>query len=147
MNLKIFLSILVPMFIVAMATGIYLAYSNEEGLVENNYYEKGKAYFRMKSEERQLDLAVNPPEELKKGVNEIFIHVTSHGKPFSDAHLTLFVGNVSTTSFDRSMDMREHTPGYYHTETTIPSGGKWLMRVDLEKDNLSTNRKWFFDVN
>jgi nitrogen fixation protein FixH len=147
MNLKIFLSILVPLFLAAMGTGIYLAYSHEEGLVDDNYYEKGKNYFNAKSQEQHLSLAISSQQPLKLGGNDICISVTSHGKPFEHAALSLFIGNVSTKDYDRSMKMQERSPGNYHAEAAIPAGGKWLMRVEIEKNNLSTNRKWFFDVN
>jgi nitrogen fixation protein FixH len=147
MNLKIFLSILVPLFIAAMGTGIYMAYSREEGLVDENYYEKGRDYFRAKSLEQQLGLAITAGNPLRKGTNDIDISVTSHGKPFEHAALTLFIGNVSTKGFDRTLNMQEQSPGNYHAVAAVPSGGKWLMRVDLEKNSLSTNRKWFYDVN
>ena len=147
MNLKIFLSILVPMFLVAMGTGIYMAYSREEGLVDDNYYEKGKEYFHARGLERQLGLAIEPQHPLGRGNNDIGVTVTSHGKPLEHAALTLFIGNISTKGYDRNLKMMERSPGNYHAEALIPSGGKWLMRVDFEKNNLSTNRKWFFDVN
>ncbi|NTW83173.1 MAG: FixH family protein [Chlorobiaceae bacterium] len=145
--MKIVFSILIPLFLIAMGTGIYMAYSRNEGLVEDNYYERSKDFFQSKAIERQLDIAVNPPEKLKRGANEINIRVTSHGKPLEKAALNLFIGNISTTGYDRSMNMKEVSPGNYHTQSAIPFKGIWLVRVDLEKNNLRTSKKWFFDVN
>lgn len=146
MNIKVFLSILVPLFIVAMGTGIYMAYSREEGLVDENYFEKGRDYFQSKGQEQQLDLSIHPPEQLERGSNDIAITVTSHGKPFEHADLALFIGNISTKAYDRTVKMTERSPGNYHAEAPIPFKGKWLVRVEFAQNNLSTNKKWFFDV-
>jgi hypothetical protein len=147
MNIKVFLSILVPLFIVAMGTGIYMAYSLEEGLVDDNYFEKASGYFYSRGIEQQLGLVINPPRAFKQGNNDIKVIVTSHGKPFEHADLTFFIGNISTRAYDRSMKMTECSPGNYHAEAPIPFRGKWLVRVEVSSRNLSTNRKWFFDVN
>lgn len=147
MNLKIFLSILLPLFLTAIGTGIYIAYSSEEGLVDENYFEKGRDYFRAKGQEQQLGLEILPPAPLERGINDIAVTITSHGKPVEHAAITLFVGNVSTKNHDRTTEMQERSPGNYHAEADIPFKGKWLVRVEFAQNNLSTNRKWFFDVN
>lgn len=146
MNIKLFLSILFPMFIIAMGTGIYMAYSRNDGLVDDNYYELSKNFFQTKAAERQFDIAIKPPESLKTGINDISISVTSHGKPFEHAALSLFIGNLSTTGYDRSLNMQEISPGNYHARSTIPFKGVWLVRADLEKINIRTSKKWFFNV-
>lgn len=147
MNLKIFLSILAPLFITAMGAGIFLAYSSEEGLVDDNYFEKASGYFHSKGIEQQLGLEIIPPDALVRGSNDIGVTVTSHGKPFEHAGLTLFTGNVSNRDYDRSVKMTERSPGNYHAGAAIPYRGKWLVRIELSTKNLSTNRKWFFNVN
>ncbi|NTV99122.1 MAG: hypothetical protein HGA70_08160 [Chlorobiaceae bacterium] len=147
MNLKIFLSILAPLFITAMGTGIYLAYSSEEGLVDDNYFEKASSYFHSRGTEQELGLVINPPRVLKRGSNDISVFIKSHGKPFEHADVTLFIGDISTMAYDRSLKMKELSPGNYHAGTAIPFRGKWLVRVEVSTKNLSTNRKWFYDVN
>lgn len=145
--MKIFLALLYPVFIFAMGTGIYMAYKSDEGLVDENYFEKGKNFFHAREMEEQLGIVITEPAPLVRGGNGVNISVTSHGAPLEHAAVTLFIGNVSTTVHDRTFRMREIAPGTYQAPAEIPLKGTWLMRIELQKNNLTTGRKWFFDVN
>lgn len=146
--MKLFLYILYPVFLFAMGTGIYFAYRDAEGLVDNNYYETGKSFFQSKAAEQKLGIAINRPDTLKQGSNEIRIDVTSHGKPLEDATVRLFTGNLSTTGFDSTIIMRELRPGSYQAIADVPFKGVWLVRIDLEQkpQHFKTSRKWFYDI-
>ena len=104
--MKLFLYIVYPIFFFAMGCGIYFAYRNAEGLVDNNYYENGNSYFQSKAAEEKLGIAISRPDTLKQGSNDIRVSVTSHGKPLEKATLPLFIGNLSTTGYDSTIIMR-----------------------------------------
>ena len=144
--MKLFLYILYPVFLIAMGTGIYVAYRDAEGLVDKNYYEKGKSYFDAKTAEEKLGIAISKPLTLKQGSNEVRIGVTSHGKPLEHARLRLFIGNLSSSAYDSTLTMRELNPGIYQANAVIPFKGVWLLRADLAEQQLVISRKWFFDI-
>ncbi|NTW63666.1 MAG: FixH family protein [Chlorobiaceae bacterium] len=145
--MKVFLIFLYILFLFAMASGIIIAYQQAEGLVENNYYEKGSAYFHEKAEESSSKLAISHPDSLRKGKNDVRIKITAHGKPLEHAVVTLFIGNLSKKKFDTSLSMYETTPGIYQAQAMIPFNGVWLVRVDMAKEKLKTSRKWFIEIN
>lgn len=145
--MKLFLAGLYSLFFIAMGSGIYFAYNKAEGVVENNYYEKGNQWFRSKGEERLAELDVSRPGALGVGRNNIRIALSTHGRPLGQADVRLFVGNVSTSRHDLTSRMHEAAPGIYETEAMIPAKGKWLVRMELASTHLTTSRSWFIDVN
>jgi nitrogen fixation protein FixH len=145
--MKLFLYIMYPLFFFAMGCGIYVAFRDAEGLVDNNYYENSTRYFQAKANEERLDIEMSKPDSLKKGYNVIRIKATTHGKPLQDGMLSLFIGNLSTTGYDSSITMRKLSPGIYQATATIPFKGVWLVKVDLrQQQQLITSKKWFFNV-
>ena len=145
--MKLFFYIMYPLFFFAMGCGIYVAFRDAEGLVDNNYYENSTRYFQAKANEEKLGIGISKPDSLKRGHNVIRINATTHGKPLQNGVLTLFVGNLSTTGYDSTRTMRELTPGIYQATATIPFKGVWLAKVDLrQQQQLITSKKWFFNV-
>ncbi len=145
--MKLFFYIIYPLFFFAMGCGIYVAFRDAEGLVDNNYYENSTRYFQAKALEERLGIGVSTPDSLKRGYNIIRIKATTHGKPLQDGALTLFVGNLSTTRYDSSTAMRQLSPGLYQATATIPFKGVWFAKVDLrQQQQLITTKKWFFNV-
>ena len=145
--MKLFFYIIYPLFFFAMGCGIYMAFRDAEGLVDNNYYENSTRYFQSKANEERLGIEVSKPDSLKKGYNIIRISVTTHGKPLQDGTLSLFIGNLSTTGYDSTITMRQLSPGIYQANATIPFKGVWLANVDLrQQQQLITTKKWFFNV-
>ncbi|NTU87278.1 MAG: FixH family protein [Chlorobiaceae bacterium] len=145
--MKLFLIALYSLFLVAMASGITIAYRQAEGLVEPNYYEKARAYFSTKSAESSSALSVILPDSLQKGSNDILVSISTHGKPLRNAVVTFFVGNLSKKTYDRTVPMKETEPGNYRTTAVIPFEGVWLARVDIQKQQLQTSKKWFIELN
>jgi nitrogen fixation protein FixH len=145
--MKLFFYIVYPIFFFAMGCGIYVAYSNPEGLVDNNYYENGKNYFQTKASEEKLGIEISRPDTLIQGRNIIRVKASSHGKPLEEGDLSLFIGNLSNTRYDSTMTMRQLAPGIYTTTATIPFKGVWFARIDLkQQQQLITTKKWFFNV-
>jgi nitrogen fixation protein FixH len=145
--MKLFLAGLYGLFFFAMACGVTIAYRSAEGLVENNYYEKGNGWFQTKAAERQLGFEVGRPERLVQGSNDLRLTLSSHGRPIDGASVNIFVGNVSSKQYDLAHPMRETAPGVYQTSAVIPARGKWLVRMDLASKQLNTSKSWFYDVN
>lgn len=146
MKIKILIGGLYLLFFFAMISGIAIAFRQNEGLVDTNYYEKGNAWFESKAAEAKLGLEVKSPAPLSVGNNDVTIRISSQGKPFEGADVKLFVGNISNSDRDFSSSMHETAPGIYQTRAVIPYGGKWLVRVDLASNQIRTGRSWFYDV-
>jgi len=145
--MKLFFYIMYPLFFFAMGCGIYVAFRDAEGLVDNNYYENSQRYFHAKANEERLGIEVSKPDSLKKGYNIIRIKATTHGKPLQNGDLFLFIGNLSTTGYDSTITMRQLSPGIYQATPTIPFKGVWLVKVDLrQQQQFITSKKWFFEV-
>ncbi len=145
--MKLFFYIMYPLFFFAMGCGIYVAFRDAEGLVDNNYYENSTRYFQAKALEEQLGITMSQPAGLKLGHNVIKINATSHGKPFETGLLSLFIGNLSTTGYDSTITMHQLSPGIYQATATIPFKGVWFAKVDLrQQQQLITTKKWFFNV-
>ena len=144
--MKILFYIIYPLFFFAMGCGIYVAFRDDEGLVDKNYYENGTSYFTEKADEEKLGIAISKPGTLKTGNNDIEINVTSHGKPLEHATLTLFIGNLSSNRYDSTLTMQEKSPGIYQATATILFKGVWFVRIDLQQQKLSASRKWFYDI-
>jgi nitrogen fixation protein FixH len=144
--MKIFFYIIYPIFFFAMGCGIYVAFRDAEGLVDKNYYETSSHYFETKAAEEKQEIAIGKPEALRKGRNLIRIKVTSHNRPLDQAALSLFVGNLSSTGYDSTITMREEAPGIYQAPLQIPFEGVWLVRIDLQKQQFTSSKKWFFNV-
>ncbi len=145
--MKLFLYGLYAVFLFAMGTGFYFAHRGAEGLVEENYYEKASGYFATKEREDSLGLKIVLPDSLHKGNNAVDVAVFLRNKPLRQAELSFFAGNVAEKSrHDAEYAMIERSPGVYRAEVSLPFPGKWLMRVDVESESITTNRKWFTEI-
>lgn len=144
--MKPFIASLYALFLFAMISGIVVAYRNAEGLVENDYYRKQDQWFKAKTGERALELEIRAPESLSPGTSELTFCITEHGKPLRHANVQLFVGGVQKSTPDFTSPMRETRPGIYAATASLPSKGKWLVRIDLATPQLNTSRSWFYDV-
>ena len=144
--MKPFIAGIFALFLFAMASGIYVAYRDPDGLVETNYFERGNGWFHAKTEERQLGLEIGNPKSLASGKNELKFTLTEHGRPLRKADVKIFFGSVSSNSLDFSCPTLETEPGVYEARAVVPSRGKWLVRMDLTAAPLKTSRSWFYDV-
>lgn len=144
--MKPFIIALYVVFVIAMASGLTIAYRTAEGLVEPDYYARQARWFSEKAIERHIGFRVQPPEALARGGNEVTFIVTQRGRPLEKAVVALFIGKVSDKEHDLTIAMREKAPGIYTAQATVPSTGKWLVRMELSNDQLKTTRSWFYDI-
>jgi len=144
--MKLFIAALYGLFLVAMISGIFIAFRTSEGLVESDYYLKQKRWFSQKSEERKRGIGIDPPASIRQGENELTFVLTEGGKPLKNAKIQLFIGNISSKSGDQTCPMHETAPGVYQTKAFVASAGKWLVRLDFESSTLNSSRSWFYDV-
>ncbi len=137
---------IILLFMFAMACGISVAVHSAEGLVENDYFARGDAWFRTKAEERRLGLEISAPATMTLGSNDVRCTISEHDRPLSNANVTLCFGSMPTGDRDFSRAMKETSPGVYQATVQLPSPGKWLVRLELDAKPLHTTRSWFYDV-
>jgi len=143
---KPFIIAIYALFLFAMISGLVAAFRNADGLVEPDYYLRQSSWFREKTEERRIGLEVRRPASIRTGENELTFVLTEHGNPLTKAAVKLFIGKVQSSGQDVTHAMRETAPGIYKATVDVPARGKWLVRIDLSSNNLTTSKSWFYDV-
>jgi hypothetical protein len=133
---------LYALFFVLIAITFYMANTIYDGLVEDRYYERSKYYFETKRKEEETGFKITLDENLKVGGNDISIHIRNKDGPLTGARVTLFVGNISSTEYDRTFILKETSPGAYVSRISIPFSGRWLLRADIDHTDIRTGRKW-----
>ena len=133
---------LYALFFVLIAITFYMAHTIYDGLVEDRYYEKSNYYFETKKKEEKIGFKMTLNENLSVGGNNISIHIRKKDGPLTGARVTLFVGNISSTTYDRTFMLKETSPGEYVSRIGIPFSGRWLLRADIEHTDIRTERKW-----
>ncbi|NOZ24596.1 MAG: hypothetical protein GXO94_00665 [Nitrospirae bacterium] len=134
-------------FFFLMGATFYVAADVYDGLVDTNYYESARDYFVSRQREEAVGLKVSVVGEgLRRGLNGFSVMVSTGEGPLSGADVRLFVGNISTTRFDRTYPLKERTAGIYAADVEIPAGGKWLLNLGIEDGKMRTGKKWFVTV-
>ncbi|HEB75593.1 MAG TPA: hypothetical protein ENJ04_04510 [Nitrospirae bacterium] len=134
-------------FFFLMGTTFYVAADVYDGLVDTNYYESARDYFESSRMEEALGLEVAVEgERLKRGRNGFSVRISAGGRPLSGADVRLFVGNISTTGYDRTYPLVEGAAGVYSADVEIPVSGRWLLNLGIEDRRIRTGKKWFITV-
>lgn len=129
-------------FALLMAVTFYVAGMSYEGLVEPNYYERSKDFFRMKESEEALGLAITVPETLVAGGNRFSASIRTAEGMLSGALVRLYIGDVKTTDSDMYYELEEVSPGLYASDVAVPYRGTWLLRLEVRHETISTERRW-----
>ena len=130
------------LFFVLMVITFYMANKVYDGLVEDRYYEKSKSYFETKKIEEGLGLIINYDRNINIGKNIFRVSVSKKDGQLHGARTILFVGNIASEKYDRKYLLEEHSPGIYKASVEIPVKGKWLFRLDIESQEIVTDRRW-----
>ena len=130
---------------------IVTAFKTSPGLVEENYYEKGRDVeknFQKKLEARNRlgwDIRLQSPEQIilgKPAYYSINI-VDSVGMPLRDATVTLQAYRPSDASADIRTEMQIIATGVYQSSLTLPLKGIWDLKVKVSRgeDELELARR------
>lgn len=133
------------------AAFIVTAIITNPGLVDANYYEKGRDHernFQSKLEARNRlgwQMKLDIPTEIMAGKNTgyHFSVVDRAGLPITGAVATLIAYRPSDASADLELAMNEITPGIYSVKAALPLKGIWDLtaRVQLNGDSLDLVRR------
>jgi nitrogen fixation protein FixH len=133
---------LYALFLILIVITFYMANKSYDGLVEERYYDKSKKYFETKKIEEDLGLTVNFDRDMKIGKNIFQVSISKKDGHLRGAKTILFVGNIASEKYDRKYPLREDAPGIYKAAVDIPAKGKWLFRLDIENNEIVTDRRW-----
>jgi nitrogen fixation protein FixH len=115
---------------------IYLAISGFEGLVEEDYYEKGLRYNDTVQQEKRLGwkIELSFADDLKTtDSNKAKVVIFDKaGMPIGGAKVKVVLRRPATDRFDREFEMVPSGCAYHGT-LSIPVNGLWDLHVKAEK--------------
>ena len=133
------------------AAFIITAASTNPGLVEADYYEKGRDHERNFLARRAMQNRLEWQMDLQLSVKPIagtparvtFSVADKAGVPVTDSSVTLKAYRPSDASADFQREMAEIAPGLFSTEVTFGLKGIWDLTatVSREEDNLDLVRR------
>lgn len=135
----IFLTVVVVVNIIF----IYAALKTDDGLVDEDYYEKGILYNKTLEDEAALgwQIALNSTEELRaESINLLSVSVLGKdGLPLKDASVRVILMRPATDRYD------EETPlvlsgAVYGGKLQIPLRGLWDIKIIVDKDGSIVER-------
>jgi nitrogen fixation protein FixH len=129
-------------FALLMAATFYVAGVGYEGLVEPNYYERSKDFFRTKESEEAIGLAITVPETLATGNSRFSAGIRTAEGALSGALVALYIGDVRTTDSDMRYELKEASPGVYASDIEVPYRGTWILRLEVKHEMINTERRW-----
>lgn len=130
---------------------IVTAFKTTPGLVDENYYEKGRdveEHFQKRIEARNRlgwDINVQTPAEVVLGQATNFnVNVVDKvGMPINDAEVTLQAYRPSDASADMTIKMDFVSHGVYQSRLALPLKGIWDLKVQVRRgeDELDISRR------
>lgn len=115
-----------------------LAVWSDDGLIDNNYYEKGLRYGERIKAERELgwDLRLFA-EDNGVGVREVRVSLLDRdGGAVQGAKVTLLVMRPATGGFDALHELKDES-GLYKGQVVLPLEGWWDLRVTATRGGKS----------
>lgn len=126
-------------FFIANGLFIYLAQVTNPGLVNEDYYEKGRAYEQHMLSQRaqvpdwELKLASVGPFHLKQpGQLELQLNSGTH-EVFNAESVRLHAYRPSGAEHDFSVPLKSLGAGVYRTSVTFPLPGVWDLLMEVKR--------------
>lgn len=115
------------------------------GLVEQDYYERGRDHEQNYIKEKKTKTALGwqlsflPGEELVVGRENMFrlSAVDRAGQPINGAEVTLLAYRPSDVDADFEVPLEEVAPGVYQGKAMFPLKGFWDVTANVKKDRNS----------
>lgn len=138
--------------ILVNAIFIVTAFRTNPGLVDANYYERGRDHERNFQKKREtanrlgwdMRLDASNPPEVDVPVRYSLNLVDSIGMPVDDVEVSLVAYRPSDASADFSLPMTRSSAGLYGAELEFPLKGVWDLTATVRKgdDELTTTRRF-----
>lgn len=114
---------------------LYKALSTYTGVVSNEPYRAGLHYNeRIAAEEQQTKLGwkVELADVDRSGTVRVVVE-TASGEPVRGLEGVAHLGRPSTAEMDRTLKLREASPGVYAAQADRLDAGAWLLDAKLER--------------
>ncbi|HEB99524.1 MAG TPA: nitrogen fixation protein FixH [Thiotrichales bacterium] len=121
------------------------------GLVDEDYYEKGRDFertfvSRMEARNRLgWSVALELPPRIALGEQALyrFVVTDDRGLPLTGAHVSVHAYRPSDADADFRFPMEEVAPGRYEAKVSFPLKGIWdvMLKVEREGDNYELQRR------
>ncbi len=130
------IAIFMSLFVATYHT-LKVAFTNNEGVMNKNYYEVGLKYERVIEEQKKLQeegyhfegsLLMDSPT-LKKGINEIQISFLKGKEFLSDSSVEVKIEKRATEKFTRSTSLQSSASGIFQGTLSIETEGKWFLTI------------------
>ena len=139
-------------FILISGFRIYLAVESNPGLVDKDYYEKGKSYEKERLSRMARDpgwkMRIEAPEFVDIGVPATFEFEVKdkQGAPVTPDAVTFFVYRPSDAKQDFSKPMEQIGEGRYRTRASFPLLGVWDILVSVKNGEDEYNVPYRFSA-
>ncbi|WP_207063911.1 FixH family protein [Motiliproteus sp. SC1-56] len=130
---------LLVVFFIANGVFIYLAQTNNPGLVVENYYERGQDYEKNMLKRRAADpgwvMQIQEPEQLEPGQPAVFGFELKgrEGEVVNPDEVVLRAYRPVNAADDFEAPMARLRSGYYEAEVNFPLPGVWDLLVTVDK--------------
>jgi len=123
---------------------IYTAYTNFDGLTDDNYYQKGLFYDANRNAAKEIGwgFALEYKETLATNIDIPFVLKLSDkaGAPLTGATVVATLRRLATDKYDDAYKLTETEAGYTGV-MSIPMAGTWEVYVEAEKNGVRLTKR------
>lgn len=138
-GMKVALALAAFFGVVFTADGIliYLGMTSHDGLVYEDYYQRGVAYdevLQIKKQQRELGWSfdLNPPQ--RAGTAPLEVKLTdANGQPLSGKQIAARIRRPAQKGFDQNLTFEEIAPGTYRATVSLPVSGNWNLEARVRE--------------
>lgn len=115
---------------------ITLAVKSHDGLVTENYYERGLRYDVEKPQTENAmawKLSIQAPTAIGQEQRFVVNLTDRANQPLAGAEVSLELFRPNKDGFDQKAKLAEVAPGRYEAPVTVPLAGKWQANVHVAK--------------
>lgn len=132
---KVILGLLAFFGVVFTADGIliYLGATSQDGLVHEDYYQKGLHYndvIQVKKRQAELGwtFALVHPDRAGSGPLELKL-TDAKGEPLTGKQIAALIRRPAQKGYDQNLTFEEVTPGTYRATVSLPLSGTWNLEA------------------
>lgn len=133
-------------FVILTGYTFYMAGDSFDGLVEPHYYEKSKNYFSTREHEEAMGLKLSFAQDMQRGLNHFSVGMSNASGPMRGAEAALYISKLEDPAQPLVYPLIENAPGSYVVNAVIADRGTWSLRLELQHEGFTTDRRWFATV-
>lgn len=132
--------------VVAGFVTAWLAFSSNDGLVEDDYYKQGLAVAqRVERDQKAAGMGLGADLMLGSG-SEVRLFLTAKESMSFPERLTLHIVHPTRAGHDQHLTMQRGDAGYYVARLAAPLGGRWHVQLEDEARRWRLAAEWNVDT-